>query len=198
MRYLGIPLSSMHLTCDDDNILIEKICGKIDSWRAKHLSFAGRVEKGKYFSKVAWNVLCLPLKEGGLGFKCMVVWSQVCPSKILWNIACKMDTLWIKWVHRHESFWAYKKRDHDPWYRKKLLKVRLCMNFLEFRRIGAGAKLSEVVFVSMPRLWRQIPRIRIVFEKLELVSLTDRVDRWIWKLSLDDQFSQISLWPHSD
>ncbi|GAA0174010.1 reverse transcriptase [Lithospermum erythrorhizon] len=238
MTYLGIPLFPNHLTREDYNVLIEKVCGKIDSWQAKHFSFAGRahlvrssifglqnfwcsslhlpkyvievVEKrvrtflwssngeGQYFSKVAWHVLCLPLKEGGLGFKCMRVWSE-----------------------------AYKKRDHDPWYWKTLLKIRpmlyeyftvepgngkevffwqdpcssigsiwnwLTPNERSYLQVGADAKLADVVSISLPGLRRQTLGIRTVFKKLELVSLTDCEDRWVWKLSPDARFSQSSLW----
>ncbi|GAA0161170.1 hypothetical protein LIER_17546 [Lithospermum erythrorhizon] len=54
---------------------------------------------GHYHAKVAWKTLCLPLCEGGLGFKCMVTWNQVCLGKLLWNIASLMQTLWVQWVH---------------------------------------------------------------------------------------------------
>ncbi|GAA0143391.1 hypothetical protein LIER_04086 [Lithospermum erythrorhizon] len=48
--------------------------------------------------------------------------------------------LWIKWVDsvrlRHESVWAYKKRDHDPCDWKKLLMVRPIL--YEFFRVEPG------------------------------------------------------------
>ncbi|GAA0175436.1 hypothetical protein LIER_41916 [Lithospermum erythrorhizon] len=48
--------------------------------------------------------------------------------KLLWNIASMKDTLWVKWVHtirvKGKSTWHYEKRPTDPWYWKKLIKVR--------------------------------------------------------------------------
>ncbi|GAA0156911.1 reverse transcriptase [Lithospermum erythrorhizon] len=168
MKYLGIPLSSGHLTCEDYRGLTDRICSKINSWQARHLSFGGRAQlvrslifglhnfwcanlpipryvileveqmirgflwagkrEGLYHAKVAWKTLCLPLKEGGLGFKCRFTWSQVCLGKLLWNIASLKQTLWVQWVHsvrlKGVSMWAYKKRERDPWYWNKILKVR--------------------------------------------------------------------------
>ncbi|GAA0158371.1 hypothetical protein LIER_15419 [Lithospermum erythrorhizon] len=140
VKYLGIPLSSGHLTCKDYRGLTDRICSKINSWQARHLSFGGRAQlmirgflwagkgKGLYHAKVTWKTLCLPLKEGGLGFKCMFTWSQVCLGKLLWNIASLKQTFWVQWVHsvrlKGVSVWAYKKRDRDPWYWNKILKVR--------------------------------------------------------------------------
>ncbi|GAA0151837.1 reverse transcriptase [Lithospermum erythrorhizon] len=85
-------------------------------------------DKGPYHSKVAWKTLFLPLKEGGLGFKCMLSWSRVCLGKLLWNIASMKQTLWVQWVQnvrlKGVSVWAYKRRGRDPWYWCKILKVR--------------------------------------------------------------------------
>ncbi|GAA0153742.1 reverse transcriptase [Lithospermum erythrorhizon] len=118
MKYLGIPLTSGHLTCEDYRGLTDRICSKINSWQARQLSFGGRAQlvrssifglqnfwcanvpvpkyviqeveqrirtflwagkgEGPYHSKVSWKTLCLPLKEGRLGFKCMLTWSRVC------------------------------------------------------------------------------------------------------------------------
>ncbi|GAA0153255.1 hypothetical protein LIER_11539 [Lithospermum erythrorhizon] len=44
MKYLGIPLTSGQLTCEDFKGLTDKICSKISSWQARHLSFGGRAQ----------------------------------------------------------------------------------------------------------------------------------------------------------
>ncbi|GAA0169986.1 reverse transcriptase [Lithospermum erythrorhizon] len=44
MKYLGIPLTSRHLTCEDYRGLTDRIFSKINSWQARHLSFGGRAQ----------------------------------------------------------------------------------------------------------------------------------------------------------
>ncbi|GAA0157327.1 hypothetical protein LIER_38438 [Lithospermum erythrorhizon] len=44
MKYLGIPLTSGHLTCEDYKGLTDRICSKINSWQGRQLSFGGRAQ----------------------------------------------------------------------------------------------------------------------------------------------------------
>ncbi|GJY33111.1 putative reverse transcriptase domain-containing protein [Tanacetum coccineum] len=47
--------------------LIERIKARVRDWKNKFLSFMGEMKRGK--AKVAWDVVCLPMKEGGLGLR---------------------------------------------------------------------------------------------------------------------------------
>ncbi|XP_044464414.1 uncharacterized protein LOC123194970 [Mangifera indica] len=42
-KYLGVPITSSKLKCGECKILIQKIVGRITSWRSKALSYAGRL-----------------------------------------------------------------------------------------------------------------------------------------------------------
>jgi hypothetical protein len=44
IRYLGVPLLSKRLTAPDCDVLVSKIAGHIDSWLARNLSFAERLQ----------------------------------------------------------------------------------------------------------------------------------------------------------
>ncbi|CAA7053053.1 unnamed protein product [Microthlaspi erraticum] len=44
VRYLGLPLLTKRMSTSDYQPLLEKIMGKITSWKARFLSFAGRLE----------------------------------------------------------------------------------------------------------------------------------------------------------
>ena len=57
----------------------------------------GELTKGK--AKVAWDKICTPKDQGGLGLKSLQVWNEVLMIKQLWNIAAKKDSLWVKWVN---------------------------------------------------------------------------------------------------
>jgi hypothetical protein len=44
IQYLGVPLLSKRLTATDCDVLVSKIAGRIDSWLARNMSFAGRLQ----------------------------------------------------------------------------------------------------------------------------------------------------------
>ncbi|KAM3234287.1 hypothetical protein P3L10_019647 [Capsicum annuum] len=47
---------------------------------------------------VAWDVVCKAKKEGGLSIIDSIVWNEAAIAKYVWNVACKADNLWVKWV----------------------------------------------------------------------------------------------------
>ncbi|GKA59945.1 reverse transcriptase domain, reverse transcriptase zinc-binding domain protein [Tanacetum coccineum] len=73
VKYLGVPLVSSRLKIRDCLELVDKVSLRIQDWKNKSLSMAGRQflwchgssTKGK--STVAWETVCLPKREGGLG-----------------------------------------------------------------------------------------------------------------------------------
>ena len=109
VKYLGVPLVTTRLIFRDCKELVERLSNRINDWKNKSLSFAGRLQliqsvlssmhiywasvfilpsriihdleqlmrgflwgKGegqKAKSKVAWEVVCLPKQEGGLGIR---------------------------------------------------------------------------------------------------------------------------------
>lgn len=44
IRYLGVPLVSKKISCGDCKVLIEVVQNRINDWKNKHLSFAGRLQ----------------------------------------------------------------------------------------------------------------------------------------------------------
>ncbi|KAJ9557115.1 hypothetical protein OSB04_011729 [Centaurea solstitialis] len=49
----------------------------------------GNLSRGK--CKVAWDLVCRPLKNGGLGFKRLATWNRALLVKHLWDIATRCD-----------------------------------------------------------------------------------------------------------
>ncbi|CAN1196174.1 hypothetical protein LINPERHAP2_LOCUS43426, partial [Linum perenne] len=74
VKYLGVPLITGSLKAIDCQVLVDKITARIQTWRAKSLSYAavqqlctkflwGTTEAGSANSKVAWDKLSCPKKE---------------------------------------------------------------------------------------------------------------------------------------
>ena len=50
---------------------------------------------------VAWKVVFLPKKEGGLGLFDIKAHNKIFLAKQLWNIHLKSDSIWIQWIHHY-------------------------------------------------------------------------------------------------
>ncbi|GAB2272395.1 hypothetical protein Dimus_038974 [Dionaea muscipula] len=75
------------------------------------------------FPPVAWESICAPKYEGGLGLLCLRTWNVALLSSHLWDFHKKKDTLWVKWVSHFymggESVWVRRpKRDISPLMKK--------------------------------------------------------------------------------
>ena len=66
---------------------ITRICGNL-LWRGQCFVFKKAL--------VAWDDICLPKNEGGLGFKNLEAWNLTLLSKNLWNIQAKKVSLWVR------------------------------------------------------------------------------------------------------
>ncbi|KAH0683248.1 hypothetical protein KY289_021000 [Solanum tuberosum] len=108
-------LSTKKLTVIQWYPLIDKIMARINSWTARKLSYAGRIQLGfGYVTKmalVAWERVCCPKSVGGMGLINMQVWNKAAVAKLCWDLANKEDKLWIKWIHiKGQSTWPETKQ----------------------------------------------------------------------------------------
>ncbi|GJU68020.1 RNA-directed DNA polymerase, eukaryota, reverse transcriptase zinc-binding domain protein [Tanacetum coccineum] len=109
VKYLGVSLISSRLLNKDCKILVEKARNRIADWKNKSLSFAGIISdiqqlirgfiwcNGEYKRgkvKVAWEDICLPKKEGGLGLRSLDVFNLALMSAHIWNIVSNKESLW--------------------------------------------------------------------------------------------------------
>nr|GEV03398.1 hypothetical protein [Tanacetum cinerariifolium] len=125
VKYLGVPLVSSRLIFRDCKELIEKVQNRVNDWKNKSLSITGRLQlilfllcqgslsRGK--AKVAWEVVCLHKKEGGLGVRRLDHFNKALMVSHIWKMS---------------------------WGWRKLLKLRpLIREFICFG-IGDGSKAS--------------------------------------------------------
>ncbi|GJX23787.1 hypothetical protein Tco_0228232 [Tanacetum coccineum] len=101
VKYLGVPLISSRLIYRYCKELIDKVRSRINDWKNKSLSAAGRgflwcqgdIRKGN--AKVAWDAVCLPKKEGGLGIRKLDVFNKALMVSHIWNLLSLKESLWV-------------------------------------------------------------------------------------------------------
>jgi len=79
--------------------------------------------------KVAWDQVCLPKKEGGLGIKRITEWNKIALLKHIWNLCNDSDgSIWSTWIRsnllRGRNFWTIKMPENCSWAWGKILKLR--------------------------------------------------------------------------
>ncbi|VFQ67774.1 unnamed protein product [Cuscuta campestris] len=83
---------------------------------------------GSKLAKVAWVDICKPKTEGGLGLKDITSWNNTLLCKLLWNLAAKKDSLWVKWVHniyiQGNDVWQWQPKKRNSVFLKRLAHVR--------------------------------------------------------------------------
>ncbi|GJV60790.1 hypothetical protein Tco_1466890 [Tanacetum coccineum] len=113
MKYLGVPLMTKKISTKECKQLIDKVKNKIDDWKNKYLSYAGRLQL------IAFVLASLNVYQGGLGIRMFGKWNEILLLKNMWNIAEEKYTLWVKWVKMvkliGESIWEVQKGANDSW-----------------------------------------------------------------------------------
>ncbi|KAL0302255.1 UNVERIFIED_CONTAM: hypothetical protein Sangu_3110900 [Sesamum angustifolium] len=147
VRYLGIPLAAQRLSVTDYSPLVDQIAGWSGVLLAPSLpSPMAVIEKihrlcraflwNSKRAPVAWEDICHPKEEGGLGVRHIQSWNVALLARVLWNIHCKADTLWAKWVNevylRGASLWDWQpKKDDSPLLRRLAeIRDRIITNFV--------------------------------------------------------------------
>ncbi|GJX00618.1 putative RNA-directed DNA polymerase [Tanacetum coccineum] len=186
VKYLGVPLVSSRLVFRDCKELIEKVECRINDWKNKSLSIAGRLQLiqsvissmnvywasmfilptrvlldieqlmrgflwcqgilGRGKAKVAWEVVCLPKEEGGLGIKRLADFNKALMTSHIWKLLSKKDSLWVKWIHtyklRDRNFWEIPCRGNMTWGWRNILRLRPIIREFFWYKIGDGSDVS--------------------------------------------------------
>ncbi|GKB10952.1 hypothetical protein Tco_0844875 [Tanacetum coccineum] len=186
VKYLGVPLVSSRLMIRDCKELIEKVQNRVQDWKNKSLSIAGRlqlirsvvgsmhifwasvfiipnrvlidieqimrtflwcpgsVSRGK--AKVAWDVVCLPKVEGGLGIRRLDYFNSALMVSHIWKLLSLKESLWVKWIHAYKlngrNFWDVPLRGNMSWGWRKILQLRPIVRKFIWHKIGNGMRTS--------------------------------------------------------
>ncbi|GJS68607.1 hypothetical protein Tco_0683172 [Tanacetum coccineum] len=160
--YLGVPFISSWLLNQDCKILVEKAKNRIGDWKNKSLSFAGRLQLCKSIlssmqiywalvlvipkAKVAWDYICLPKIEGGLGLRSLEVFNIALMATHIWNIVSNKESLWVRWIHMYKlkgrTIWDVPVKANMCWGWRKLLQIRELIKPFIWVKIGNGKDTS--------------------------------------------------------
>ncbi|GJR25235.1 reverse transcriptase zinc-binding domain-containing protein [Tanacetum coccineum] len=104
----------------------------------------GNLGKGK--SKVAWEVVCLPKDEGGLGIRRIECFNSALMTTHIWKLLTLKESLWVKWIHEYKlngrNFWDIPLRGNMSWGWRKILKMRPIIREFIWCKIGDGSITS--------------------------------------------------------
>ena len=75
---------------------------------------------------IAWEKVCSPKSEGGIGLMNMKVWNRAAIAKLCWDLANKEDKLWIKWVHTYyiKGQREWQRRKQASWMIQKIMSMQ--------------------------------------------------------------------------
>ncbi|XP_071728987.1 uncharacterized protein [Rutidosis leptorrhynchoides] len=161
--YLRVPLISSRLMIMDCKVLVDRVKVRIDNWKNKFLSYAGRVQLitsvlssmfhasilgplGRGKAKDKWSEVCLPKSEGGLGIRSLKYWNMALMSTHVWNLITHKQTLWVRWIHSYRlhlmNFWEVDVTSDSSWGWRKTLDIRSTIRQFIIHMIGDGNDTS--------------------------------------------------------
>jgi hypothetical protein len=143
LQLLSSVLYSLQVYWTSIFILPKKVINAIEHKFNRFLWNGKDVEAAK--AKVAWNDICFPKKEGGLGLKRIEVWNKTSMLRHIWSLFARSGSLWVAWIKENflkkRSFWSVSIPQNCSWCWRKLLKLRdIAKKFLRFE-VGDGKNI---------------------------------------------------------
>ncbi|KAL0291778.1 UNVERIFIED_CONTAM: hypothetical protein Sradi_7013400 [Sesamum radiatum] len=148
MQLIKSVLSSLH-TYWASVFILPKAVIKVIEQRIRTFLWKGSTGRG--YAKVAWEHICKPKKEGGLGIRSVLQMNQALMMKHIWRILqADTQSIWVDWVRTHrlhtQTIWTFRS-SAASWCWNKLIKLSSSIRAgLEYR-VGNGLTF---------RLWTDI------------------------------------------
>ncbi|KAJ9536547.1 hypothetical protein OSB04_un000299 [Centaurea solstitialis] len=83
---------------------------------------------GRGNCRVAWEMVCKPIVNRGLGFKRLGWWNKALLAQHMWDLATKRDSLWVRWVLnsalKGANLWVARKSSRWSWVLSKIMDIR--------------------------------------------------------------------------
>ncbi|KAL0289058.1 UNVERIFIED_CONTAM: hypothetical protein Scaly_2713200 [Sesamum calycinum] len=147
-------------------------------------------------AKVAWEQICKPKQEGGLGIRSLMIMNQALMLKQLWRLIQNDGTsIWVEWIQRHRlrqsTIWTFNGAT-GSWGWKKLLKLRPLLQRGVIYKVGDGSSFSlwQDVWHERGPLCLTFPRGPVITVISPLSSVLQR-NQWSWPASTDADIAEI-------
>ncbi|GJU94037.1 hypothetical protein Tco_1318793 [Tanacetum coccineum] len=144
LQLIQSVLGSMHIYWASVFMLPSNVLLNIEQLMRQFLWSHGKSGKSK--SKVAWEVVCLPKDEGGLGIRRLECFNYALMSSHIWKLLTLKESLWVKWIHEYKikgrNFWDIPLRGNMSWGWRKILNLRPKVRNFIWKVIGNGASTS--------------------------------------------------------
>ncbi|KAK4381248.1 hypothetical protein Sango_2986300 [Sesamum angolense] len=178
--------------------------GVLKMLERKMRTFLWQGPSGGRQEKVAWDQICKPKAEGGLGMRSLITMNQAPILKQMWRILQNDgSSIWVNWIHRYRlrqsTLWTFN-RTTDSWCWKKMLKLRPILQRGVNYKVGDGSSFSlwQDVWHEQGPLCLSFPRgIEVTGLPLSstLSSILQR-NQWCWPAETDSDIAEImSLLP---
>lgn len=74
----------------------------------------------------------MPKKNGGRSIRSCKLWNVALVGKLVWQLACKTDSLRIKWVHGlymkgNQGIWTHTLPGDSSWYWRKINSIKMAV-----------------------------------------------------------------------
>ncbi|KAL0297680.1 UNVERIFIED_CONTAM: LINE-1 reverse transcriptase [Sesamum radiatum] len=173
--------------------------GIIKILEAKMRKFLWQGSTGRGYAKVAWDQVCRPKKEGGLGFRSIFVMNQALMLKHLWKlIQHDSSSVWVNWILyyrlKKHSLWTFN-GSTGSWGWRKLLKLKpLLQQGLQYR-VGDGCtfRLWQDIWHEQGPLCLSFPRGPTVTDLPLDAHLSEVLmhGQWVWPTLTDPDINEI-------
>ncbi|GJU22274.1 RNA-directed DNA polymerase, eukaryota, reverse transcriptase zinc-binding domain protein [Tanacetum coccineum] len=152
MKYLGVPLINKNIGVSECNQLVKRVKQKVNDWKNKTLSYAGRLQLIAFVlasMHIYWALVFLipkttvkEIEKALKGFLYLGPWNEALLCKHLWNVITQKDSLWVKWVNvaklKGKSIWEVEINDNDSGTWKAILNLRSKIRDSVWKKLGDG------------------------------------------------------------
>ncbi|GJZ47279.1 hypothetical protein Tco_0601111, partial [Tanacetum coccineum] len=201
LQLMQSVITSLHVYWASMFVLPTRVLLDIEQHMRKFLWCQGNMRKGK--AKVAWDLVCLPKDEGGLGVKRLDLFNKALMSSHVWKLLVRKDSLWVKWIHtykiKHRNFWDIPCRGNGQnisiWY-DRWCPLSTLANFVSTRDMyRASLNMSStlewrthsgaVKKFTVSTVWQAIRTRDVKIETQDILMSWDLTSTLVWKHMID-------------